>query len=253
MTQRKFSDKSDAAIYGGCFSGSSYVTTPDGRQIPISQVKPGDEILTADSTGRVVPDKILTFLHWTTPTDRSIAHTFTQLTTADGNSITLTSNHLVKLVSGDTTTETNHSAQNAERTYFHAAKFTYAKNVRKGDLLLGLNHSFRSSTNERTSFVGNITFHRVNSVKEVSLHTGVYAPLTESGTALINGVLASCYAVIENHDYAHIALSPMRYYYVVKHWLSLSTTDAPTEGISWYSKVLFYIASNILSETSIYI
>lgn len=235
-------DESDAAIYGGCFSGSSYLTATNGRQIPISQVKPGDDILTTDWSGRVVSDKILTFLHWTPPTDQTVQRAFTQLTMEDGNSITLTRNHLIKVITAST--ENNHG-HHGDMTSFMAATFKYAKSVSKGDFLLGF-------SNQRASHIGNTTLHRVDSVKEISLQTGVYAPLTKSGTVIVNGVLASCYAVVENHDHAHIALSPMRFYYLVKQWLSLGTTSC-TEGISWYSKVLFYIASKILSETLIYV
>lgn len=224
-------DKSDAAIYGGCFSEYSYVTRPDGRRIRMSAVNLGDSVLTLDSGGQTVSDKVIAFIHWTEPAKRTRAHLFTKITVDNGRSITLTANHLIKTLPADKA----RSEGVANSTYEHA--FAYAKNVKPGDFLLGFNSSVDP---EGTS-------HRVVSVKRLILQSGVYAPLTRSGTILVNGMLASCYAAIESHTLAHLSMSPLRYYYVIRNWLFPDTYPENNEHISWYCKLLFYIASSVFS------
>merc|ERR1712203_666300 len=40
--------------------------------------------------------------------------------------------------------------------------------------------------------------------------TGVYAPLTSSGTVLVDDLLASCYADVGSHHLTHMAALPFR-------------------------------------------
>jgi hypothetical protein len=42
---------------------------------------------------------------------------------------------------------------------------------------------------------------------------GIYAPLTEAGTVVVDGVAASCYAATHSHKAAHAAMKPMRAMY----------------------------------------
>ena len=39
----------------------------------------------------------------------------------------------------------------------------------------------------------------------------MYAPLTNEGNIVVDGVLASCYALTD-HDHAHIVLLPLRWF-----------------------------------------
>ena len=74
-------------------------------------------------------------------------------------------------------------------------------------------------------------------VTRVSLkrRRGAFAPLTEEGTILVNGVLASCYALTENQNTAHMSFLPWRKAFdLTKHFTS---TKIQT-GLHWYVRIL---------------
>ncbi|KAK1898025.1 Tiggy-winkle hedgehog protein, partial [Dissostichus eleginoides] len=56
---------------------------------------------------------------------------------------------------------------------------------------------------------GQVRPSRIISVS-VEESVGVYAPLTEAGTVFVDGVLASSYALVEDHRLAHWAFGPVR-------------------------------------------
>ncbi|CAF4477566.1 unnamed protein product [Didymodactylos carnosus] len=76
---------------------------------------------------------------------------------------------------------------------------------------------------------------------------GYAAPLTQSGTIIVNHVAASCYATINSHRLAHTILAPMRWWYSLSRYLSLSAkTDTHQTGIHWFPNVIFKITSYFL-------
>lgn len=80
--------------------------------------------------------------------------------------------------------------------------------------------------------------YTVESVNKVE-RRGMYAPATHTGTVIVNGVVASNYAVVDTHTWAHLSFAPLR------AWSNLrslfSTTEVSTEecvGIHPYAKML---------------
>lgn len=51
----------------------------------------------------------------------------------------------------------------------------------------------------------------VNEVK-IEMKQGFYAPMTEAGTVVVNGVLSSCYANVHSHALAHWSMGLIRLY-----------------------------------------
>ena len=66
----------------------------------------------------------------------------------------------------------------------------------------------------QSSFFSKVT--RINLIIE----NGLTAPLTESGTIIVNGIHASCYAVCDSHSHAHIAMKPLVYWYKLRQFFS---------------------------------
>ncbi|KAI4806828.1 hypothetical protein KUCAC02_017626 [Chaenocephalus aceratus] len=91
-------------------------------------------------------------------------------------------------------------------------------------------------------------------VKRIFTHEyeGSFAPVTVQGTVVVDQVLASCYAVIQDHDLAHWALAPVRFFYWVNSLLYQRPTSAQPDGVHWYSKILFQLGTWLLDSHSIH-
>lgn len=89
----------------------------------------------------------------------------------------------------------------------------------------------------------------------VQLNTGVYAPLTRTGTIIVNSILASCYALVDSQSIAHWSFMPMRAISSVNEWFSSSNrlpSISRQSGIHWYAKALYSIKDYILPSDWIY-
>ncbi|XP_019906982.2 desert hedgehog protein [Esox lucius] len=173
-------DHSVAVEKGGCFPGWARVTVPGGGQKTLDSLEPGDRVMALSESGHLVLSRVLLFLH----RDHESRSTFLVLSTQDGHRIALTPHHLVFL---SPRYELLHSEYRAR----------FASRAKPGDYVL-----IRGPD-------GRVQPSRVTSTSQVE-GTGVYAPLTEHGTLFVDGVLASSYALIEDHRLSHWAFGPLR-------------------------------------------
>ncbi|XP_030589555.1 desert hedgehog protein [Archocentrus centrarchus] len=176
-------DHSLAVEKGGCFPGWAWVTVAGGMQKTLSSLSPGDRVMALSGTGQVVYSQVLLFLHQ----DQQSWSTFLSLETEDGHRLALTANHLLFL---DPHCRQDNSEYQGQ----------FASRARPGDCVLI--HTAEQQVHP-------------SQIISVSLteSLGVYAPLTEAGTLFVDGVLASSYALVEDHRLAHWAFGPLRLFF----------------------------------------
>jgi len=156
-----------------CFSSSSTVTLANSDQIPINQLQPGDHLMAVNENGDVTSAPFLGWLH----RDDNLTTTFLDITTESGRKVSLSPSHLITVT--DDTSKT--------------PSMKFANTVRVGDYL----------------WSGESGLTRVKSVTSQRM-TGVYAPLTSTGTLLVDDILASTYAHLASQKVAHLAFLPYR-------------------------------------------
>merc|ERR1711939_1158761 len=163
-----------------CFPSTATVIT-DGRGIvSMDSLAIGDLILTYDfSRGMTKYERVLFFLHQDPKVNSrdwlSVTHTH--------GTLTLSSRHLVF--------KQTHSEIDSWTT-----RSVMAKSLKPGDIISLVIEGLPTST-------------KVHSVVAAGVHTGIYAPVTESGTLFVDGVLASSYAALDivpkfAEEYQHI-------------------------------------------------
>nr|CAD7463531.1 unnamed protein product [Timema tahoe] len=240
------SESSQAAKSGGCFTGETTTETSDGRTVKLADVRVGDHILSLDkATGRLSYSEVILFLD----RDPEQRREFLRITTTSGRSLTVTPSHLL-IIANKRNTSVIAREQNT--------KTIFADEVKVGDYILVHGHDRLSSTG-------------LDQVEEVHpvLWRGVYAPLTREGTVVVNGVVASCYAVVNNPSLAHLALAPVRIYtnlrdgvlrilLVLSRPLSCHPNQQPVRpntipvGVHWYANMLYTFSQYVLPAQMLY-
>lgn len=165
---------------GGCFPGRASVTVAGGYRKSLASLTPGDRVMALSETGQVVFSPVLLFLH----RDPEIRSRFLSLKTEDGHRLAVTPHHLVFSDAGCGPDGSQYRAQFASRARTGACVLVHGAG-------------------------GEVRPSRIVSISEEE-STGVYAPLTEAGSVLVDGVLVSSYALVEDHRLAHWAFGPVR-------------------------------------------
>ena len=86
---------------------------------------------------------------------------------------------------------------------------------------------------------GSLTEEKIMSIRSETVE-GYTAPLTTSGNFLANGVLVSCYAMVDSHQKAHMSMKPVRVWCKMAKSLSedLKIKDQKA-GVHWYAASLY--------------
>ncbi|XP_072235063.1 sonic hedgehog protein [Leuresthes tenuis] len=221
-------ENSVAAKSGGCFPGSSTVTLQDGTKKAVKDLRTGDRVLAADEHGNPTYTDFIMFLDRDSTTRRM----FYVIETESGQTVTLTAAHLVFIGRDNSTEERAEPRMSA----------VFASQVQPGQKVFVFDA-------ERSRLVP-VSVKRIYKQK----HEGSFAPVTAQGTVVVDQVLASCYAVIEDHDLAHWALAPVRLAHWVSSFLFCSQPEASAQndGVHWYSKILYQLGTWLLDSHSIH-
>lgn len=178
----------------------------------MSAVREGDQVQVMDADGRLSFSPILMFLHQ----DAAVSRAFLQITTSSGTSLTLTPSHLLLVLQRQqneawpeeedaTALPAPPPPPSAPPTLSEALErgaAVLAGRVEVGDFLL-----VRTGAGEDEA----VRLEEVVDVQQV-VGSGVFAPLTAEGTVVVDGVVASCYAVVDSQAIAHWAFLPVRIY-----------------------------------------
>uniref|UniRef100_A0A8C4QK54 Hedgehog protein n=2 Tax=Eptatretus burgeri TaxID=7764 RepID=A0A8C4QK54_EPTBU len=213
-------ENSAAARSGGCFPGTSWVRVSTGKKRLLKDLRPGDRVLAADQGGRPVYSDFITFLD----VQSTAKNLFLRVLTMNPRRrLLLTPAHLVFVSTG--------------RAWRPGARF--ASGVRPGYFVETLPRGPGWK----------LQVAKVESVSMVQAH-GAYAPLTTHGNILVDDVLASCYAAVELHSVAHVALAPLRWAFTFGSAFSSpssnSTEEHQLEGLHWYPRLLHSLGRLLL-------
>ncbi|CAF3828888.1 unnamed protein product [Rotaria sp. Silwood1] len=193
---------------GGCLYGDDFVLLQDGSRKQLRNLRSGDKVYSVDKQGKLVKDEIIMMLHG----GPKVEAPFYTLTTSSNRTISLTGYHLIM----------KYSPQEKR------SQMVAANELKTGDYLL-------MSDKQQTEPVSIISI-------ELLYKTGIYTPMTYTGTLLINDIVVSCYVKYFNkYNELHTLLYPFRfYYYLMKDILGLSEEPFSTVPSVVYGDEQFY-------------
>ena len=189
-----------------CFSGQSTVVTHGGKAIYLSNIHIGQEVLVFDGN-TLVFEPIYDIIH----SEKTKFYSFIQLTVLNSNqnwthSIEISSKHLI--------------------FKYGILNPVFASEIQLGDDLQ-LVDQFQ------------IIPGKVIKIDEI-VSQGFSAPLTRSGTIVVNNLVSSNYAEVRHHHLAHLAMQPYRW------WRAISGPKQTVEtDLNWYISTLYDFADRI--------
>lgn len=177
--------------------------------------------MSVDEYDNIVYSEVFMFLDREDDENRE----FVRLKTEDGSTLTVTPAHLLMLW----------------KPQDHNVKYTFADKVAEGDYLL-VN-------------VDGVLKPRKVVWLEVAYEKGYYAPLTKTGTIIVDSVAASCYALVDSQSIAHWSFLPIRWVDTISHLFQSRDqllTKSNQHGIHWYAKILYSMKDYVLPTNWIY-
>ena len=196
--------------------------TENGVFESMSALRLGDRVAALDADGAPTFAPIIAFLDRISNEERLF---YSISTSKGGVGIELSPYHLI------------YAAPN-NGTDIQTLSPIFARDVRIGNYV----YVVAAASSVAATDVAKAKPERVTEVATI-LKKGAYAPLTTTGTIVVNGVVASCYAVEKSHLAAHAAFGPIRAYHAMVAWFAVDEGGdrarvVSRDGIHWYANFL---------------
>eukprot|EP00928_Gymnodinium_smaydae_P039875 TRINITY_DN2714_c0_g4_i1.p1 TRINITY_DN2714_c0_g4~~TRINITY_DN2714_c0_g4_i1.p1 ORF type:complete len:453 (+),score=110.71 TRINITY_DN2714_c0_g4_i1:58-1359(+) len=205
---------------GACFPGGSVAQVRGRGEVAVEELRAGDEVLVRKASGALEHEPLLGFLHATAGASKYLTVTHA------GGELQASANHLVFVKSGET---------------------RLVSELRAGDELLVASED----ATEASVVLG---------VRSDEGEEGMFAPLTWSGSIVVNGAVASAYAthspsVHIPHGALHALFFPARFLAAITGGVfgagpaprHADTVDEKHGLADFYSRLLIPFAKNVLS------
>ena len=168
---------------GGCYPGSAIFVDACGRRRQMESLLVGEEVQGITNNG-IITEPVITFIH----RQQDVFQQYMKITTFTKKILKITEDHLLFV------------EKEGEATAIPARDVTIGDTVFvRGDL-------------------GALERDAVQNISHV-YEKGVYAPVTLSGTILVNDVLTSCYFDVLAHESSNKAMGIARAVYHVSPWM----------------------------------
>lgn len=181
-----------------CFPGEATVQLSSRGPMPLKDLSEGDEVLVESPSGELAYEPVLGFLHAVSGT-ASDGYRYLSVTHSHGE-LRISSSHIVFV--------TREGIGRSDK---------FASDLEVGDQLVTVSGA-----------------SKVLAIHHDAGNDGMYAPLTSSGTVVVDGVIASNYAGPPlkgplPHSCAHAVFAPVRMYNKLRSWTSSQIYDQNTE------------------------
>lgn len=195
----------------GCFSSESTVRLENGAVLRVDRLKISDRVQVMMQDGTIGYSEVIMFADYL-PNIPKVSHILIE-TENPVRKVTMTPSHII----------------------FTRGHSLGSKLIAKQASMVSAGEFLLISIDAKR-----LVPSRVANVSVVE-KTGMIAPVTMEGNIIVDGVLSSCYARIDDHRSAHLAFAPMRiaYNYGFRAWNK--TFSSIQQGMHWYPKLLIQI------------
>lgn len=200
--------------YAECFPDDAKVKLENGSSISMRELKLGDRVETMDNHGQIAFSEVLMFLDHIPGLSGVLYYVIT--TDKPYSRLALTGSHLIF------TKECNSST--------NQLRVKHAKFVDVGECVVVAHES-------------SLVYAKIQEIR-LERRTGAIAPLTVAGNIVVDRVVASCYAMIDDQELAHVAFAPARLLHQYAPGF-LNTDFRRQNGMHWYVKLLKQVNSLI--------